>query len=94
MTEAEENWRRFSRCTGYFRLFFAEANERPQQRARREESARRICASCVVRMTCREAGRANAEYGVWGGENEEERVAAGVPVRDPIGRRSARAASG
>jgi WhiB family transcriptional regulator, redox-sensing transcriptional regulator len=81
----DEQWRQFSRCHGYSRLFFATANERPQQRQRREDSARRICASCRVKQECRDFGRSHGEYGVWGGENERERVAAGVHLRDPIG---------
>jgi hypothetical protein len=46
-----------------------------------------------VRAECRAAGRANAEYGIWGGENEQERIDAGVYLRDPIGVRPSRVAS-
>jgi hypothetical protein len=90
---ADEAWRALSRCVGYSRLYFAPAKERPEQRGRREASARRICESCVVRAECRAAGRANAEYGIWGGENEQERIDAGVYLRDPIGVRPSRVAS-
>jgi WhiB family redox-sensing transcriptional regulator len=38
--------------------------------------AKAVCAGCPVRVECREAARAlglDAEFGVWGGESEDER---------------------
>jgi WhiB family redox-sensing transcriptional regulator len=38
------------------------------------ETAKRVCADCVVREECLEyAMHTNQEFGVWGGTSEEER---------------------
>ena len=79
-------------CKGLTHLFFALPAERPQARDRREALARRVCASCAVRSTCRSYARTNHEYGFWGGESEDERHAAGFRLIAPIGVR-ARSAS-
>jgi WhiB family transcriptional regulator, redox-sensing transcriptional regulator len=55
-------------------LFFHPQNERGASRVRREQSAKRVCASCPVRLECADyAIRAREPYGVWGGLSEEER---------------------
>lgn len=58
-------------------LFFEPAGERPEQRALRHVQAARVCAACPVAVECREYARAGREHGFWGGESEEERIAAG-----------------
>ncbi|MFF4404775.1 WhiB family transcriptional regulator [Streptomyces sp. NPDC001262] len=37
------------------------------------------CSRCRIWEPCREAGRAGREYGIWGGETEAGRAAAGHP---------------
>jgi Transcription factor WhiB len=43
--------------------------------------AKSYCAVCPLIEPCRELGRLNRENGIWGGENEEERAAAGYAPR-------------
>lgn len=83
----DANW--FSRaiCHGKLDLFFARVAERPQRRARREAEATALCGQCPVSAECREYGRNNREYGVWGGETELERHEAGFILLSPIGLR-------
>ena len=87
-------WMILGKCQGHTRLFFPPLAERPQARVRREAKARRICDSCPVVVECRWYARLNREYGYWGGENEEERAAAGYSVPSPIGGRSRRGSFG
>jgi WhiB family transcriptional regulator, redox-sensing transcriptional regulator len=55
-------------------LFFHPQNERGSSRARRDRSAKTICAGCDVRMECADyAVRAREPYGVWGGLSEDDR---------------------
>ena len=55
-------------------LFFHPQNERGSSRVRRDQSAKRVCASCPVRLECADyAIRAREPYGVWGGLSEDER---------------------
>jgi WhiB family redox-sensing transcriptional regulator len=75
-------------CRGRTRLFFPGHNERPSARARREQRAKALCADCPVEQSCRDYGRRHAEYGIWGGETEEERVLAGVVLVYPYSPRS------
>lgn len=84
------SWMSEAICSGNTRLFFPPLAERPQARARREAKARRICESCPVLEDCRWYARLNREYGYWGGENEEQRAAAGFSVPSPMGGRSRR----
>lgn len=52
------------------------AGERGEDRKRRAEEAKKVCAGCPVRQLCRDDARARREaYGVWGGESEDERAA-------------------
>ena len=85
-------WMDDAACKGRTNLFFGMAGERPERRVRREETARRLCATCPVLVPCRELARANRENGFWGGENEEERAAAGYAPRS-ISRRAVQEAA-
>jgi WhiB family redox-sensing transcriptional regulator len=51
--------------------------------------ARAVCSGCAVNETCREFARTNHEYGLWGGESEDERHEAGFRLIAPIGIRAA-----
>jgi WhiB family redox-sensing transcriptional regulator len=48
-----------------------------------------VCASCSARTTCRDFAREHHEYGLWGGESEDERHDAGFRLIAPIGIRAA-----
>jgi WhiB family transcriptional regulator, redox-sensing transcriptional regulator len=87
-----DDWMDHAACKGRTGLFFGIAGERPERRVRRENRARKVCATCAVQWPCRLSARANRENGFWGGESEEERAAAGFPPRS-IARRSVQAAS-
>ena len=78
-------WMIDAECKGQSQLFYPPLRERPDSRLRREAAACAICAMCPSKAECREYGRVNHEYGVWGGENEEERVAAGYRLNAPVG---------
>jgi WhiB family transcriptional regulator, redox-sensing transcriptional regulator len=84
----DDRWMADAACVGQTDLFFPVYAERPQARAKREQDASALCAACPVRVTCRQYGREQHEYGIWGGENEEERVLAGYSLIAPIGTRS------
>ena len=88
----EDDWMRQAACKGLTHLFFPTPAERPQARERREATAREVCASCSVRVSCQQFARDQHEYGFWGGESEDERHAAGFRLIAPIGVR-ARSAS-
>lgn len=88
----DTSWMAKAACTGRVDLFFGIAGERPERRVRREAAAREVCARCPVVEPCRQAARLNRESGFWGGENEEERAAAGYPPKS-VSRRSVQAAS-
>ena len=77
-----EDWAGRAACRGMTHIFFSPAAERPQTRARREERARAVCFGCPVMVECREFARTHHEYGFWGGESEDDRRAAGIPLRD------------
>lgn len=70
-------------CVGRTELFFPPYNERPSTRARREQRAKQLCGRCPVAEACRAFARHYGEYGLWGGETDEERVLAGVRLRYP-----------
>ena len=80
-------WQRHGRCRGQTDLFFAPDGEPPAERNAREAIALDICARCPVREVCRDTAREHREIGVWGGETDEERAAAGYPPRN-LSRRS------
>lgn len=85
----DDRWMSQAACRGMTHLFFPAIAERPQARDRREAEARDVCRSCRVSDTCREFARQNHEYGLWGGESEEERHNAGFRLIAPIGIRAA-----
>jgi WhiB family transcriptional regulator, redox-sensing transcriptional regulator len=74
------DWRAHSNCVGQSTLFFSLPFERPEARVKRERKALALCADCEVCGPCREFARQNGEYGVWGAENEADRVRAGVTL--------------
>lgn len=49
--------------------------------AARIEAARWLCLECPIMIACRDMGRALHETGIWGGETDDEREAAGYPPR-------------
>jgi WhiB family redox-sensing transcriptional regulator len=55
-------------CRGLPHLFFSDAEQAVIK-------AKNICAECPVREACREFGLTQ-EFGLWGGETEQERRAA------------------
>lgn len=77
----DRSWTEFARCRGQLGLFFEPFREQAPARAVREAKARQMCALCPVQGPCRDSGRRNHESGIWGGETEEDRVAAGFPIR-------------
>jgi WhiB family transcriptional regulator, redox-sensing transcriptional regulator len=76
-------WSLRGACTGKTVLFFGTLAERPEARAVRERKASLVCATCPVVTPCRKWAREHGEYGYWGGESEEARVAAGFRTRMP-----------
>jgi WhiB family redox-sensing transcriptional regulator len=77
----DQQWVDRAACRGHHELFFAARSERPQARTRRESLARQMCESCPVIDPCRATARRLGEYGFWGGESEEERLAAVAAAR-------------
>jgi len=86
------HWTEQAMCSGKTELFFARPGERDGRRNRREALARAYCACCPVQQACLTAGRLRREHGVWGGENDEERAAAGFGPASPHRRAVAKAA--
>jgi WhiB family transcriptional regulator, redox-sensing transcriptional regulator len=80
-------WADHGACRGNGDIFYPPFAERPQSRVKRETKARQFCAQCPVQQACLTYGRLHHEYGIWGGENEEERVLAGYALHAPIGTR-------
>ncbi len=86
-------WAERGRCRGQDpKQFHAPFGEDAAERLVRENDVKaRYCAHCDVSMLCREWAREHREYGVWGGESEAERAAAGfapalsrLPRRQPV----------
>ncbi|MEW6155188.1 MAG: WhiB family transcriptional regulator [Actinomycetota bacterium] len=75
------DWRAAARCVGKTELFFGPVNERAEARRRREDQARQLCGHCPVTRPCREWARHHGEYGIWGGETDEDRAAGQLPAR-------------
>lgn len=86
--QSDDRWMDRAACRGLTHLFFPLTAERPQARQKREALARSICASCSVQNSCRDFARENHEYGLWGGESEDERHEAGFRLIAPIGIRA------
>ncbi|MFD9947724.1 WhiB family transcriptional regulator [Nonomuraea sp. NPDC059023] len=56
-------------------LFFAPDGEREPARDIREKKAKEVCGGCLAKVDCREYALERPEkYGMWGGENENERA--------------------
>ena len=87
-----ERWQDLAMCKGKTEIFFATPGERDGRRRRREALARAYCACCAVAEQCMDAGRDGREHGLWGGENDEQRAAAGHGPRSPHRRAVAAAA--
>ena len=90
---ASTPWAERGRCRGEDpKQFHAPFGEDANQRLIRESDVKtRFCAHCDVVDPCREWARKHREYGVWGGESEGERAAAGfapalsrLPRRQPV----------
>lgn len=78
---ANDFWFDKALCKGMPKyIFYGSYSERPERKARREKAAKAICAKCPVILQCREYATNNPEYGVWGGESEEERYKKGSPL--------------
>jgi WhiB family transcriptional regulator, redox-sensing transcriptional regulator len=71
-----EAWQTRAACRGpQAMVFFPPTHaERKEDKIERENRAKDICASCVVRQDCLEyAIRIREPHGIWGGLNENER---------------------
>jgi WhiB family redox-sensing transcriptional regulator len=69
-------WSEVAACRGSEAALFypTDSSERKEDRAEREQMAKRICSGCEVRDECLHAAIARHEtYGIWGGLNEFER---------------------
>jgi WhiB family redox-sensing transcriptional regulator len=86
--QTDDAWMDAGACRGMTHLFFPTTAERPQARERREALARSVCTGCNVQDVCRDFARDNHEYGLWGGESEDERHEAGFRLIAPIGIRA------
>ena len=71
------SWFDQAACKNQTNLFFPVYNERPQAKFKRESKALAICKQCPVVDSCRDYARKNLEYGIWGAETEEQRIALG-----------------
>lgn len=89
--QSPTSWISKAACKGRTELFYSKLSERPQAEARRVAKAKQICSTCPVIEECREAGRVNREFGVWGGETDEDRYALGFFNNDPVIRKRQRA---
>ena len=78
------NWQDNAACAQMgLDLFFGPEYERHPDRVKREKVAKEVCAGCPVIDDCREwsigpiesGAGLTAKCGVWGGLNEDERVA-------------------
>ncbi len=86
-------WAERGRCRGQDpKQFHAPFGEDAFDRRVREDDVKsRYCAHCEVVTPCRRWAREHHEYGVWGGETEAERDAAGyapglsrLPLHQPV----------
>ncbi|MGV0797278.1 WhiB family transcriptional regulator [Mycolicibacterium elephantis] len=68
-------WQLHARCRGMpTEIFFVADGERGKRKIAREEVAKRICRSCLVRQEClRYAVVAEEPHGVWGATTPTER---------------------
>jgi WhiB family redox-sensing transcriptional regulator len=82
------SWMNDAKCKNKSDLFFGPTKEGRLQKSAREARAIAICATCPVIYKCRLLGRENGELGIWGGETEDERYAAGYLKNDDVARRN------
>ncbi|MFC9357504.1 WhiB family transcriptional regulator [Rhodococcus sp. NPDC057014] len=70
------DWQLRARCRSLgTETFFGTDDETTGARIRREHDARAICATCPVRLICRNhALEIGESYGVWGGTSATERA--------------------
>ena len=76
MRQFNESWQLKAVCRGpQSTIFFPPTYaERKEERLRREDQAKAICATCTVRSECLDyAMRIREPHGIWGGLNEMER---------------------
>lgn len=76
MTSLDRTWQPVALCRGnHSHLFFPpSAQERKEERERREVRAKSICQICPVRSQCLDyANTIREPYGIWGGFTESER---------------------
>ena len=74
----EAEWRERAACLPFPAILFfgMDDSEGPAERHAREQEAKAICATCVVRDECLAYALATREsYGIWGGLTELERKA-------------------
>lgn len=74
----ELEWRESAACLPHPAVLFfgMDDNESASERRTREDEAKSICATCVVRTECLEYALDMREpYGIWGGLTELERKA-------------------
>ncbi len=72
----ELEWRESAACLPHPAVLFfgMDDNESASERRAREDEAKSICSTCVVRAECLEYALDMREpYGIWGGLNEIER---------------------
>lgn len=76
---SDVSWFDHGICSGKTELFFPPPGIREKQKDRdiREAAAMTVCRRCPVIVECRNYARENDEFGIWGGENEEDRWRAG-----------------
>lgn len=67
-------------CTDRGDLFIAPHHQPHTTNAykRRVEMAKYLCSTCPIKLACRDEGRRLGAEGVWGGEDDVERKAAGI----------------
>ncbi len=85
--DSKWHWQELGHCRNADPLlFFHPQNERGSSRSRRDQSAKRVCALCTVRLECADyAIRAREPFGVWGGLSEDDREAIHRKIEQPRG---------
>lgn len=90
--DTDISWMSKAACKGRTELFFDVDKEGKRARQMRETAALSLCKSCAVANDCRDYGRRNGEYGIWGSESEFERWSGGW-ITDIWMKRRSRAAA-